>query len=108
MTYCSNLQRLISNGYVDGTLVYLQRLEVNSTMDQDLKYCQFCMQCGLTLNNHPSDTSGCLILGNMTVLNQLQTRDNQFIFNLEQTTTANGRKSGDPKYPERFRIYYCP
>ena len=108
MVYCANLQRLIDSGYVDGTLVYLQRLDINSTMVQDLESCQFCMQCGSALNNHPSDTSGCLILRNMKVLNQLQNRDNQFIFNLEQKTTANGRMSGDPKYPERFRIYYCP
>jgi hypothetical protein len=108
LTYCNNLARLINNGYVDGELVYLQKLAVPSTMDEDLKTCQFCMQCGTPLSNHNYDTSGCLILRNMTTLNQLQNIDNQFIFNLEQTTTANGRMTGDPNYPERFRLYHCP
>lgn len=109
MVYCIALQRLLDNGYVDGELVYLQKLAVSSTMDPDLRICQFCMGCGFPLSSHDYDASGCLVMRNMTALNKLQKRkDDRYIFNLELTTTMKGRRTGDPENPEPFRIYRCP
>ena len=108
MIYCTNLQQLINNGYVDGQLVYLQKLAVPSTMDENLRICQYYIQCGSTLDSHPKDTSGRLTLRNMTLLEQLQNRNNQFIFNLELPNTAKERMTGDSNNPSPIRIYHCP
>jgi hypothetical protein len=106
MTYCIDLQRLIDNGYVDGELVYLQKLTVTSTMDPDSMFCRFCMSCGSPLKSH--DSSSCIVVRNMIALNKLRRTNDLFFFNLEQAERKRERIQGDPDYPEPFRMYYCP
>ncbi|MGA9317103.1 MAG: hypothetical protein WBV84_03510 [Nitrososphaeraceae archaeon] len=104
--YCPTLQRLMENGYVDGELVYLQKLAVDLTMDPDLRSCTYCMKCGSPLGNH--DDTKCLVVRNMTLLGKLLRREDQYLFNLELMAIKRDRNQGDPNYPEPFRMYHCP
>lgn len=104
--YCFDLQRLIDTGYVDGGLVYLQKLTVNSTMDPDLMFCRFCMSCGSSLSSH--NGSSCIVARNMIALNKLRSQNDIFFFNLELADRKRERIEGDPNYPEPIRMYYCP
>lgn len=106
MVYCTCLQRLINHGYVDGELVYLQRLRIPSTMDHDLRFCKYCMKCGTLVGSH--DDSNCIVIRNMTLLEKLQRHNDRYLFNLELASRKRERIEGDPNYPENFRMYHCP
>lgn len=106
MAYCSSLQWLRESGYVDGELVYLQRLAVTSTMHPELMFCRFCMKCGSQLTDH--DNSNCLVPRSMKLSGRLLRTNGQHLFNLELVTIYKNHIQGDPDYPEPFRMYYCP
>ena len=106
IAYCPALVQLRQGDYVDGELVYLQRLAVTSTMPLNLMFCRFCMKCGTQLTDH--DDSKCLVPRNMTLLGKLQRTNDQYLFNLEIAATYRNRIQGDPNYPEPFRMHYCP
>ena len=105
MVHCGYLQKLINDGYVDGSQVYPQNFTVISTLQPDLIYCRYCMSCGSPLISH--DHSKCDAMETMRRRETLNQQNDLFLFNLELTSTKQKRKPGT-EYPDTFGMRYCP
>ncbi|MGC1930885.1 MAG: hypothetical protein WA667_18085 [Candidatus Nitrosopolaris sp.] len=90
--YCyENLNQLRNNGYVNGELIYLQRLNVETDFPMKLRLYNFCTKCGVPINEYPNDNNAQYlafkngtfngIFGRMTIYGRTA-NENQYTFNL--------------------------
>jgi hypothetical protein len=103
-TYCcKGLQELADNGYLDGELLYLQRLDVNTNLPAHLRHYRFCVSCGKPNLGHPVDNiPKCLTLRNVMQSNQVGQTGNEFRFNL------NTKQESSQSQASQTGIDYCP
>ena len=106
---CINLEELGNNNYIDGELVYLQRLDVNTNLQMHLRHYQYCISCGQANNIHPADNvPTCLTLRNGINLNQFRQDGGEFTFNLNTRNEYERYIQGDPNFPSPARLNFCP
>ncbi|MFZ0513229.1 MAG: hypothetical protein WAM14_16585 [Candidatus Nitrosopolaris sp.] len=99
---CNDLLKLGDTGYLDGTLLYLQRLDMNTNLPAHLRHYQFCVSCGKENLGHPVDNlPKCLTLRNGMKSNLVGQTGNDFRFNLN--TKESSQSEASPT-----RIDYCP
>ncbi len=114
---CENLNQLRNNGFLNGELVYLQRLDVETDFPMNLRLYNYCTKCGIPTNEHPNDNNPqCLAfkngifngkLGPMTTHDKT-TNENQYTFNLARHNKILTTPVGHPNYPEPTRLHFCP
>jgi hypothetical protein len=111
---CQNLFELINNGYLDGELVYLQRLNVETQFPMNLRFYNFCISCSQPNNEHPDDNNAqCLTFRNGVLngkfgLYDRTANENQYAFNLITSDEMKTFAARHPNYPEQIRLRFCP
>jgi hypothetical protein len=114
---CENLNQLRNNGYLNGELVYLQRLDVETDFPINLRLYNYCIKCGVPIKEHPNDNDAqCLAFkngifngkfGRMTIYDRAANR-NQYTFNLASHNKILTTAVGHPDCPEPTRLHFCP
>ena len=108
---CEHIEKLKAQGYVDGNLIYLQRVDVNTDFPEIYRIVYYCMYCGLTIKEHfPSFNINCSRYGN-SHLNEhfgLHIDGNTYRFNLVTTDEYSTFKSDDSNYPVPTTVRFCP
>lgn len=106
---CERLQELGIAGYIDWTMLYLQHVDVNTSLPANLRTYRYCISCGQDNFEHSEDVSGCLTLRNGTSNRQFRRIGNEFAFNLNTTEERNKRfQIGDQNFPFTIELKYCP
>ena len=106
---CERLQQLGNAGYIDGSILYLQHVDVNTNLPAHLRNYIYCISCGQDNFEHSKDVSGCLTLRNGTMNGCFRRTGNEFAFNLNTTEERNkGFQVGDENFPSTLELKYCP
>jgi hypothetical protein len=114
---CDNLRELGNNGYIDGELIYLQKLDVSTNLPKHLRHYRYCISCGKANYGHPVDNVPyCLTLrngqlrnnfGQMTIYD-VNADQNEFAFNLNTRNEYVQFRNGDPNFPDQAGLNFCP
>jgi DNA-directed RNA polymerase subunit RPC12/RpoP len=102
---CPRFEWLGANGYIDGTLVYVQKLDIHTDFPAERRKYFHCVQCGSDVDHHPDYK--CQALQNMLNNEQIQQIRGRYSFNLVPREVFREMQEGKG-YPEPFGIHNCP
>ena len=108
---CEHIEKLKAQGYVDGSLIYLQRLEVNTDFPEIYRIAHYCLYCDLAIKEHfPSFNINCSRYGNIHLNDHFGPHidGNTYRFNLVTTDEYSTFRSDDSNYPVPTTVSFCP
>ena len=86
---CEHIEKLKAQGYVDGSLIYLQRVVVNTDFPEICRIAHYCLYCGIAIKEHVPSF-------------------NNYRFNLVTIDEYSKFRSSDSNYPVPTTVRFCP
>lgn len=108
---CEHIEKLKNQWYVDGILIYLQRINVNTDFPEIYRIAHYCLYCGLPMKEHVSAFNiDCSEYRNAHLNDYFGSHVDgiTYRFNLVTTNEYNTFRTGDPDYPNRTTVRFCP
>ena len=108
---CEHIEKLKAHGYVDDSIIYLQKIEVNTDFPEIYRIAHYCLYCGLEIKDHvPNFHVNCSEYGNAHLKDHFgpHIHGNTYRFNLVTIYDNSTFRSDDPNYPIPTTIRFCP
>ena len=115
MMSCDHIEHLRKLHFVDGKRIYLQKINLQSSLPLEFRIGQYCIYCGVNLKDHPTPwenkcVNECMNYRNAHLSELFNSDDSHssYEFNLITWKEAESYRTGDPNFPQRLELPFCP